>query len=79
MVKNAQLVKDPEEIKGILVATKCDLEINRQVEYSEGREIADSFGIPYIETSAKEGTNATESLIEAIRFTRGAVIPRRIK
>lgn len=34
---------------------------DRQVSYDQGKELAQSFGIPFFETSAKEGTNIAEA------------------
>ena len=41
----------------ILVATKCDLDDERKVTSAEAAELAQSWNVPYIETSSKEGEN----------------------
>ena len=43
-----------EGVLRILVGNKCDLEHERQVRKEEGNEIANKYGIKYIETSAKD-------------------------
>jgi len=43
----------------ILVGNKADLTDQRKVSLSQVEEYAQSMGVPYIETSAKEGTNIT--------------------
>ncbi len=43
--------------KIIIVGTKCDLKDLRQVSYEDAQEYADSLGILYIETSAKDNIN----------------------
>ena len=48
----------------ILVANKCDLE-PKQVNPSEGKALADNYGLPFIETSAKSGMNV-ELLFESL-------------
>lgn len=44
----------------ILVGNKCDQEDLRQVTTQEGRELAAEYKIPFIETSAKAGTNVQQ-------------------
>ncbi|CAL9099025.1 unnamed protein product [Musa textilis] len=41
----------------LLVGNKCDLVENRVVEMEKAKAFADSFGIPFIETSAKDSIN----------------------
>ena len=53
----------------VLVGTKCDLrssgtnrgEYERIISYDEAEAFARSYGLDYIETSAKEGTNVTKA------------------
>ena len=45
----------------LLVGNKQDLANERQVEYSEAKGLADSWGIEYIETSAKTNFNCKEA------------------
>ena len=44
----------------LLVGNKTDLEDKRVVSYEEGQRMADSLGIPFIETSAKSTMNVNE-------------------
>ncbi|KAL5463158.1 hypothetical protein EMCRGX_G032034 [Ephydatia muelleri] len=48
------------EISKILVGNKSDLQSQRAVKFERGKSTADSNFIPYIESSAKEGTNIQE-------------------
>ena len=41
-----------EGVFKILVGNKCDLVETRQVSKEKGKQLADSYGIPFIETSA---------------------------
>ena len=51
-------VKAPQNFSVILVGNKCDLEDRREVETWEGEETAKAMcNCPFMETSAKEGTN----------------------
>ena len=45
----------------ILVGNKCDLEDKRTVSYQEGKELAETYGMQFIETSAKSNTNVDEA------------------
>ena len=45
----------------ILVGNKCDLTESRAVTTEEGNEIAESLGIQYFETSAKDNINIKQT------------------
>ena len=45
----------------ILVGNKCDDHKNRTISYEEGKELAEHFGIRFIETSARETRNVAEA------------------
>ena len=47
----------------ILVGNKSDLKDQRQVSYQEGKEFADSLGMQFLETSAKEKMNIDEAFL----------------
>ena len=51
----------PPNIQKVLVSNKCDLKINAVVSIDEGKAMAEEFGIPFIETSAKESINIEEA------------------
>lgn len=42
-----------ENVSKLLVGNKCDLESKKVVTYDEGKELADSYGIKFLEASAK--------------------------
>lgn len=44
----------------LLVGNKSDVKEGRVVDESEGKALADSYNIPFMETSAKEGVNIQE-------------------
>ena len=52
-----------EGVLRILVGNKCDLTNNRQVSTEEAKEIANKYGIKYIETSAKDTINIDDLFI----------------
>jgi small GTP-binding protein len=47
----------PPDVSKVLLATKCDLDFERQVQKEEGALIAKKYGIPFIEVSAKNDLN----------------------
>jgi Ras-related protein Rab-1A len=51
----------PNNVYKILVGNKCDLEEQRQVSYDQGKEFADTYGMKFIETSAKNATNVEDA------------------
>lgn len=62
-------VKDAEDVPMVLVGNKCDLQV-RSVDMNQARRVAESYGIQFIETSAKtrQGVDdAFYSLVRAIR------------
>ena len=48
-----------EHVCLLLIGNKCDMK-DRVVEESEGRNLANEYSIPFLETSAKEGINIQE-------------------
>ena len=52
-----------KEVCAILVGNKNDLQ-GRAVSFEEGRRLAERYGIPFMETSAKSGANVQEVFYE---------------
>lgn len=50
-----------EGVNKLLVGNKSDVADKRVVEYAVAKEFADSMGIQFIETSAKQATNVPEA------------------
>jgi GTPase KRas protein len=51
----------------VFVANKCDLVKDRLVSTTEGAELARSYGVPFVETSAKSRVNVEEAFIQCVR------------
>ena len=51
-------------IKKILVATKCDLDSDRVITIEKGRELAKEYNIKYYETSAKDNINCNDVFMD---------------
>ena len=45
----------------VLIGNKTDLEDKRVITYNQGKEFADTYGLKFIETSAKKNLNVTEA------------------
>ena len=53
----------------VVCGNKCDCsDGERQVQTSEGQKFADSYGYPFIETSAKTGHNVEKAFFTVVRF-----------
>jgi len=63
-------VKDKDTFPVVVVANKCDLEYERQVGMSEGRDLAKHFNCKFIETSAKQRINVDEAFSTLVREIR---------
>ncbi len=57
-----------EGVLRILVGNKCDLSNKRQVTMEEAKEIANKYGIKYIETSAKDTINIDDLFISTAKY-----------
>jgi len=59
-----------EKVPLILVGNKCDLKEERQVTTEEGQNLAQSFGCPFLETSAKTPINVDLAFHDLVREIR---------
>ena len=50
----------------VLVGNKCDMEDERVISFERGKQLADSLGLEFFETSAKENVNVRVSLTKAL-------------
>lgn len=57
-----------EGVLRILVGNKCDLNSKRQVSFENGKELADKYGIKFLETSAKETVNIDELFVSTTKI-----------
>ena len=68
-------VKDADKVQMVVVGNKCDLSSERQVSEEEGKELAASFGSPWMETSAKASIRCEDCFYELVREIRKDVRP----
>lgn len=52
-----------ETVNKLLVGNKCDQNPKKVVDYTTAKEYADSLGIPFLETSAKNATNVEQAFM----------------
>jgi Ras-related protein Rab-1A len=50
-------------VNRLLVGNKSDLTLKRVVDFATAKEFADGFGIPFLETSAKNSTNVDHAFL----------------
>ena len=58
----------------ILVGNKCDMEDERVISFERGKQLADSLGLEFYETSAKENINVRVSLSLLISIINALII-----
>jgi Ras-related protein Rab-1A len=63
-----------ENVNKLLVGNKCDLASKRAVTFEQGKDFAESIGIEFLETSAKNATN-----VEKAFMTMSSQIKSRMK
>jgi len=63
-------VKDKDSVPICIAGNKCDLDHERQVTTVEGKDLAKSFGVGFMETSAKARINVEEVFFELVRNIR---------
>ncbi|KAI9499807.1 GTP-binding protein [Coemansia spiralis] len=61
-----------ETIAMVLVGNKSDLKADRQVSFAEAQALAQSYGCPYVETSAKENLNIKDVFISSVKIANRA-------
>eukprot|EP00727_Mastigamoeba_balamuthi_P004461 m51a1_g14012 putative ras gtpase (969) ;mRNA; r:1089721-1092844 len=64
-------VRDSDRVPIVLVGNKTDLDDGRAVSNYEGSELARTWGCPFVETSAKTGSNVEQAFFTAVRVARG--------
>uniref|UniRef100_A0A7N5K458 small monomeric GTPase n=1 Tax=Ailuropoda melanoleuca TaxID=9646 RepID=A0A7N5K458_AILME len=70
-------VKDSDDVPMVLVGNKCDLAA-RTVESRQAQDLARSYGIPYIETSAKTRQGVEDAFYTLVREIRQHKAPSDI-
>jgi Ras-related protein Rab-1A len=56
-----------DNVRKLIVATKCDMENKRVVDRARGQQLADEMGVPFIETSSKNSQNVEEAFLMMAR------------
>lgn len=51
------------EVAKVLIGNKSDMINERKVSYEQGKQLAENYGIPFFESSAKEAINVEETFV----------------
>eukprot|EP00981_Chlorochromonas_danica_P014658 scaffold8522_cov157-Ochromonas_danica.AAC.2 len=63
-----------QELESVLVGNKIDLPVHqRQVSYDEGAFLAEELGIPFVETSALNGSNVESAFVTMTKNIKRSV------
>ena len=60
----------PAQVPMVIIGNKLDLDSERVVSQQEGKELAASFGCPWMETSAKARIRVEDAFYELVREIR---------
>ncbi len=52
------------DVNKLILANKCDIEDERVISREEGQALADKYGVPFMETSAKASINIEEAFFQ---------------
>jgi Ras-related protein Rab-1A len=63
-----------DNVNKLLVGNKADLTDRRAVSPEEARELAESLGVEYIETSAKTATGVEESFVKMTKSIKSKIV-----
>jgi len=61
-------------VNKILIGNKCDMMDERTVSNEEGKKLADEYGIPFFETSAKNDINVETAFVSIAREVKDRLI-----
>ena len=56
----------PNDVKLLLIGNKSDDDVRRVVDFEVGQSLADEYGIPFLETSAKKNINVENAFLSLI-------------
>ncbi|KAJ3424995.1 ras gtpase-related [Anaeramoeba flamelloides] len=73
------MVKDSGDEPIVIAANKIDLESKRKITTEEGKELAESLGCGYIETSAKLDIGVEDAFYDLVRLMRVKRGPKKKK
>ncbi|KAA0197106.1 Rab protein 8 [Fasciolopsis buskii] len=68
-----------QDVEKMLLGNKCDATDLRQVTTEEGSQLASSFGIPFLETSAKSGANVDEAFKMLAKYIKVKMERRMVR
>merc|ERR1712065_94345 len=67
-----------EDVEKMILGNKCDMEDKRMVSTEDGQKLADEYGVPFLETSAKSSTNVEKAFFQMARSIKAKMDAKQV-
>merc|ERR1711907_813524 len=66
------------DVEKMILGNKCDMEDQRMVSTEDGQKLADEYGVPFLETSAKSSTNVEKAFFQMARSIKAKMDAKQV-